>query len=265
MPSIRRAVQAGRFYPADPTQLQTDVRRYLEQADPPDSESPPKAVVVPHAGYRFSGPVAAAGYRQLDELRDRVRRVVLAGPAHYVALQGVGVSSAEEFETPLGRIPVDREAVDDLLRLPQVRIADDAHQPEHSLEVQLPFLQTVLGEFQLLPLLVGKIETVQMAEVLERVWNGPETLIVISSDLSHFHEDPVARQIDQETSQIIGERRYDDLRGERACGYRPLGGLLMLAQRKSLGVKTLALANSADTGGPRDRVVGYGAYSVTSG
>lgn len=261
MSKIRRSAVAGRFYPADADELRAMVKGFLAAGRP--AESSPKAIIAPHAGYPFSGPVAGSAYARIAPLRGTVRRVVLLGPAHYVPVRGLAASSAEFFETPLGRIPLDTTALERILPLPQVEIVDEAHEPEHSLEVQLPFLQVALKDFRLLPLLVGKATPEEVAEVLAEVWNGPETLVVVSSDLSHFHDYEVARRIDAETAKAILNLRPADLAGEKACGFLPIGGLLKLARREKLQPAVLDVRNSGDTAGPRDRVVGYGAFAFS--
>jgi hypothetical protein len=258
MTRIRHAAVAGRFYPADPAELELAVRQYIGDATP--SVTLPKAIIVPHAGYPFSGPIAGTGYAQIVPLREEIERVVLLGPAHYVPVHGIAASTADAFETPLGWIPLDREAIDSIAALPQVAFHDDAHAPEHSLEVQLPFLQVALEDFRLVPLLVGSAEPDAVAEVLERLWDGPETLVVISSDLSHFHDHATATRLDGQTADAISEFRIAELRGERACGFLPIGGMLALAKRDGLHPAILDVRNSGDTAGSKDRVVGYGAF-----
>jgi AmmeMemoRadiSam system protein B len=261
MTTLRNPAVAGMFYPADPRQLHDDIADYLRQAAAaPAGEPAPKAIVVPHAGYVYSGPVAASAYARLRPLKDTIKRVILLGPSHRVPLFGLAASSADAFVTPLGTIPLDRAALAAIADLPQVRPMDEAHALEHSLEVHLPFLQEVLGEFSLVPLVVGDASPAEVAEVLERLWGGPETLIVISSDLSHYHDYETARRLDQGTSRAIEELRLEDVHSENACGCRPLSGLLYLARQKGLQAETIDLRNSGDTAGPRDQVVGYGAY-----
>jgi len=220
----------------------------------------PKALIVPHAGYVFSGPVAASAYIRLAALRERVRRVVLFGPAHRVAFRGIAVSSADAFETPLGRVEIDREAVSEALALPHVHILDRAHTEEHSLEVQLPFLQTVLGEFRLVPLLVGDATPQEVESVIETLWGGDETFLLVSSDLSHYLSYEAARRVDRETTRAIEQLDPEEIGYDQACGRVPVQGLLLAARRRGLRVTTLDLRNSGDTAGPRDTVVGYGAY-----
>ncbi|MFV0442594.1 MAG: AmmeMemoRadiSam system protein B [Planctomycetaceae bacterium] len=259
-PQIRRPAVAGQFYPADPVELRLTIDSFLAQAVPQGRN--PKALIVPHAGYVYSGPVAASAYGQLLSLHGRIQRVVLLGPTHHVRFQGLAASSADVYASPLGGIPLDRPAVERALELSCVRTLDNAHLREHSLEVHLPFLQVVLGQFQLVPLVVGQTSAMDTADVLERLWGGPETLIVISSDLSHFHDWATARRLDAETCRVIEARRSDLLTGERACGCHAVNGLLKVATRRQLPITTLDLRNSGDIVGQRDRVVGYGAWLV---
>jgi len=259
MGSIRAPAVAGMFYPDDPRELQTMIDTFLGAAAAPPGPIP-KAIIAPHAGYIYSGPVAASVYARLAPARSTIRRVVLLGPSHRVGFRGLAVSSAESFRTPLGDIPLDRAALDALADLPQVVPLDPAHAAEHSLEVHLPFLQTVLGEFTLVPLVVGDASAAEVAEVLERLWGGEETLIVISSDLSHYHDYATARRMDHETAEAIEMLRGEALAYDDACGRNPIRGLLEAARRHGLSVTTLDLRNSGDTAGPRDQVVGYGAW-----
>jgi AmmeMemoRadiSam system protein B len=257
----RRPVVAGTFYPADPAELERAVRCHLEDAAPvPGEEAPPKALIAPHAGYPYSGPVAASAYARLRPLRGRIERVVLLGPSHRVPLEGLAVPSAEVFLTPLGEVAVDREAVARALALPQVRELDAAHAGEHSLEVHLPFLQLVLGSFTLVPLVAGDASAEEVAEVIERLWGGPETLVVVSSDLSHYYDYRTARRMDEATSRAIESLAPDELDFESACGRVPVRGLLLAARRHGLRCRTVDLRSSGDTAGPRSQVVGYGSY-----
>lgn len=258
MNPIRPAAVAGMFYPADAAELKRDIKHYLETSQ--HHEAPPKAMIVPHAGYIYSGPIAASAYACLQPVRDIITRVVLLGPAHRVPFVGLASSSASGFETPLGTVTLDQPTIQQLNRLPQVHVMDIAHAEEHSLEVHLPFLQTVLSDFKLIPLVVGDASAEDVAEVLELVWGGDETLIVISSDLSHYQSYQVAQQMDRATSNAIEQFRPDQIHYDMACGRNPVNGLLEVAKRKQLHAKTLDLRNSGDTAGPRDRVVGYGAY-----
>jgi hypothetical protein len=257
--NIRPAAVAGMFYPGDPNVLAHDVRAMLSNADTVNLH--PKALIVPHAGYIYSGPVAASAYALLTPYADQIHRVVLLGPTHRVAVRGLALPGTDAFDTPLGRVEIDPQAVRMIAGLPQVTISPDAHQLEHSLEVQLPFLQTVLHDFKLLPLAVGMAGDRDVAEVLETLWDGPETLIVISSDLSHFHDYDTARRIDSMTAQsILGGIAVTH---EQACGGTPVNGLILAAKRHGLTPHLLDLRNSGDTVGDPSRVVGYAAFAYT--
>ncbi len=268
MPRIRPPAVADMFYPADAQELQEMVDGYLREAAQGtasvESAGTPKALIVPHAGYVYSGPVAASAYARLLPARQKIKRVVLLGPSHRVPLLGLASSSADAFSTPLGAIPLDRQAIERAEQLPQVHRLDEAHALEHSLEVQLPFLQSVLDDFSLVPLVVGDASPAEVAEVLELLWGGPETLIVISSDLSHYHDYDTASALDSTTSQAIEHLQLERIHGENACGFHAVNGLLYLLRNRApeLGLRghTIDLRNSGDTAGPRDRVVGYGAY-----
>jgi hypothetical protein len=264
MTMLRPAAQAGRFYPADPEALRDALAGHLASASPPadEADQPPKMLVVPHAGYVYSGDVAGLAYAPLARWRERVSRVVLLGPVHHVPVSGLAAPTVTAFETPLGRVPLDRVALASLADLRQVAWADLPHGPEHSLEVQLPFLQSVLGEgFTLVPLAVGQASPSEVAEVLERLWGGDETLIVISSDLSHFLPYDQAQARDRATVQRI-LRFATDLEATEACGAAPLNGALLAARRHGLVPRLLGMRNSADIpGGDRRRVVGYGAIA----
>ncbi|MCB1735660.1 MAG: AmmeMemoRadiSam system protein B [Gammaproteobacteria bacterium] len=259
MPTFRPPAVAGMFYPDDPVELRTQIQAYLAAATPANVVVP-KALIVPHAGYRYSGPVAASAYVRLAPIAARIERVILLGPAHRVALRGIAASSADLFRTPLGDVPLDRAAIDALIDLPQVGVVDQAHAQEHSLEVHLPFLQALLGVFKLVPLVVGEAAPAQVAEVIERLWGGPETLIVISSDLSHYHDYATAQRMDKATSEAILSGRIDDIGYHDACGRNPVNGLLAAVSAHGLTAEMVDLRNSGDTAGPRDKVVGYGAY-----
>ncbi|HYB33653.1 MAG TPA: AmmeMemoRadiSam system protein B [Steroidobacteraceae bacterium] len=259
--SVRAAAVAGMFYPEAPTLLATQVRAYLDRASRPATGAvPPKGLIVPHAGYIYSGGIAAAAYTRLASAAAAIRRVVLLGPAHRVPLQGLAVPSVDALATPLGNVLVDRDAVASALTLAQVCESDAAHELEHSLEVQLPFLQTVLRDFRVVPFAVGAATPAQVAEVLELLWGGPETLIVISSDLSHYHRYAEAREIDATTSSKV-LALSPTLVSEQACGSVPINGFLTVARRQALRPELLDLRNSGDTAGDRSRVVGYGSFA----
>jgi hypothetical protein len=259
MSTIRNPAVSDLFYPGDTAGLQQMVRGYLESVTRPGD--PPKALIAPHAGYVYSGPIAASVYASLVSAAAGIDHVVLLGPSHRVPFYGVATSGADYFRTPLGDIPVDRQAVEALEALPQVRRLEAAHAQEHSLEVQLPFLQTVLQAFELIPLVVGDASGEQVAEVLARVWGGDETLIVISSDLSHYHDYLTAQRMDRATSDAIVSLHPERLDYEDACGRIPVQGLLLEAKRLGLQGELIDLRNSGDTAGSKDQVVGYGAYA----
>lgn len=257
--SVRPPAVAGTFYPRDPDELRAAVRGYLARA--PARGPAPKALIAPHAGYVYSGPIAASAYGLLRDDAARIRRVVLVGPAHRVPVRGLSRSGASAFRTPLGEVAVDREAEARIEDLPQVQVLPAAHRHEHSLEVQLPFLQELLPSFQIVPLLAGDASAAEVAEVLERLWDGPETLLVISSDLSHYHDYDRAHALDRAASDAICALDPERLLDEQACGCVPIRGLLACAPAHGLAARTLDLRSSGDTAGPRTQVVGYGAYA----
>jgi len=259
--TIRPPAVAGMFYPDEPAVLQQTITALLDEKVTVNNL--PKAIIVPHAGYIYSGSIAASAYVQLKPAHDLIKRVVLLGPSHRVPFRGLAISSADFFQTPLGEIPLDRNTLDKLSGLESVVQLDAAHQDEHSLEVHLPFLQAVLDDFMLIPLVVGEASPDDVCSVLDAVWGGPETLIVISSDLSHYHDYDTARAMDSHTSRTIEILDYQSIQGEDACGCCPLNGLLMSASKRGLQVTTLDLRNSGDTAGSRDQVVGYGAWMLT--
>ncbi|MDP2028185.1 MAG: AmmeMemoRadiSam system protein B [Thiobacillus sp.] len=263
MPATRPAAVAGLFYPDNPTELKHTLTDLLANATAATPSRALKALIVPHAGYIYSGAVAASAYARLAELRGRIRRVVLLGPTHRVYVQGLALPEAERFATPLGDVQLDRAGMQQLSALPQVTLSEAAHQLEHSLEVQLPFLQQVLGDFQLLPLAVGEATAAEVAEVLEAVWGGDETLIVISSDLSHFLPDAAARKVDGETVDAILALN-PHLNHKQACGATPVNGLLLAARKHGLHPVALDVRNSSDTAGDPERVVGYAAFAFNA-
>jgi AmmeMemoRadiSam system protein B len=252
------------FYPGAPSALTAELRSYLDGANARAAAraAPAKALIVPHAGYVYSGPIAASAYAQLADARDSIRRVVLFGPTHRVPVHGLALPSARAFATPLGAVEVDREAAAAALALPQVRESDAAHALEHSLEVQLPFLQAVLGDFRIVPFAVGDATPADVAEVIELLWGGPETLVVISSDLSHYHSHAAAREIDRATADAVLALSAT-LDHDQACGATPINGLLLAARRRGLRPALLDLRNSGDTAGDKSRVVGYASFAFT--
>lgn len=269
MCGVRPPAVAGMFYPDDPTTLRRTVDQMLQEAmatppqDLPAENLPPKAIIAPHAGYPYSGPIAGSAFAPLSPLAGRVERVVLVGPSHHVAFNGLALPDADSFETPLGQIEIDLEAAASLLELSDVHIAGAPHRREHALEVELPFLQRILGPFRLLPLVAGSLAPPRMARALARVWGGDETRIIVSSDLSHFLDYAAARQSDRRTAAAI-VKLATDLQPQQACGATAINGLLHLAAGPTpLAVRVLDLRNSGDTAGDQRRVVGYGAFSLT--
>lgn len=261
MATVRPAAVAGLFYPSAPEILQREVETLLREANASSVAFFPKAIIAPHAGYIYSGPVAARAYAQLREAGGVVRRVVLLGPCHRVPVRGLALPGATALDTPLGEVPVDQQAVRMISDMPSVVTSPLAHAQEHSLEVQLPFLQTVLDDFTVVPLAVGGATAEDVADVLDRLWGGTETLIVISSDLSHYHPYDEAQAIDAHTCRSILD--FDlDIDHEQACGATPISGLLLCARRRGMDIALLDLRNSGDTAGDRHRVVGYAAFAL---
>jgi len=262
MPTIRSAAVAGMFYPADRARLAADVDAMLSAAARTHQDSiAPKAIIAPHAGYVYSGAVAASAYSRMSKARGQIRRVVLLGPVHRVPVRGLALPAAEEFETPLGRVSIDRAAVDSIRHLPQVVESAPVHEHEHSLEVHLPFLQRLFENLTLVPLAVGDATREQVAEVLDILWGGPETLIVVSSDLSHYLSYDAARKLDAETARMVLDLR-SDIDHQHACGGTPVNGLMLSVLRRKLQVQLVDLRNSGDTAGGKDRVVGYGSFVI---
>jgi AmmeMemoRadiSam system protein B len=257
---VRPPAVAGLFYPGNPLRLRAQLESLLTDA-PATCAHQLKAVIAPHAGYVYSGKVAASAFAALRERAKDITRVVVIGPAHYVALRGIAVPTVDAFETPLGPLSVDQNALAAIADLPFVLANDAAHAPEHSLEVELPFLQMALGRFQVVPLLVGDADPKEVAQALRRLWGGTETLIVISSDLSHYHDYETARRLDAATAGAIERGDWAQLGSNNACGFLPIAGLLVETARCGLKPQRLALCNSGDTAGGRDRVVGYGAWA----
>ncbi|WP_153159471.1 AmmeMemoRadiSam system protein B [Zoogloea sp. 1C4] len=254
--SQRLPAVAGLFYPADPHSLHAQISGYLASAMPAEVVHSPKAIIVPHAGYIYSGAVAASAYAELVLRRDVIRRVLILCPTHRVAVRGMAVPAAQSFVTPLGAVAVDRAAWLAARELPGVLVDDRPHAEEHAIEVQLPFLQSTLDHFEILPIAVGQVDPNLVARLLETLWGGPETLIVISSDLSHYHPYRQAQWRDKATIAMIAQLD-PHLDGEQACGAGAINGLLIAAQRHHLAPHLLDLRNSGDTAGDRDRVVGY--------
>lgn len=258
MTSVRKPAVAGQFYSGNAGELSATVAALLEGAQDRDT-SAPKALIVPHAGYIYSGPVAASAYARLRPYRDQYQRVILMGPCHRTPVHGLALSGVDVYRTPMGDVPLDNAAIASL-DFPDVRISDESHRSEHSLEVHLPFLQALLGDFSVVPIVVGDATPELVSQVLDALWGGPETLIVISSDLSHYLKYDDARAIDAVTCQAIENLDASQINHKMACGATPVGGLLVAAKRRGMKVTTLDLRNSADTTGGRGLVVGYGAW-----
>ena len=259
---MRPPAVAGLFYPENANELRHAVNGYIAEASLHAAVADrPKALIVPHAGYQYSGSVAGFAYRRLRGWSADIRHVVMFGPSHRVAIRGLAVPSVDTFATPLGNVPIDAAGRARLLELGLVGISDAAHAAEHSLEVQLPFLQVVLEVFDILPITIGFAPCEQVARAIDAVWGGSDTLVLVSSDLSHYHTWSEARQLDDATTRAIVERR-SDLPDEQACGACGINGLMQIARRRGLTVEVLDQRNSGDTAGDRSRVVGYGSYAL---
>lgn len=257
---VRFPAVAGAFYPGDSTTLHNQIQGFLKEALTCEGMIP-KAIIAPHAGYVYSGPVAASAYKTLLPYADQIKKVVLLGPSHRVYLYGLAVSTARAYATPLGEVLLNSEITKDLTsEYDFVRYMDEAHAMEHSLEVQIPFLQETLENFTLIPLVVGEASSDQITEVIQKLWGGSETLIVISTDLSHFLDYSSAQKMDAKTANAI--ENFDDraLHDDSACGRYPVKGLLKAAHQKKMKIKRVDLRNSGDTAGGQDRVVGYGSW-----
>lgn len=256
--SVREPAVAGMFYPSGADELLRTIRRFLGGAGAGRSPAP-KAVIVPHAGYIYSGPVAASAYAQVNP--EGIERVVLIGPSHHVWIRGLAAPEMLAWRTPLGNVMIDAEALENVSCFPQVIFSDRAHREEHSLEVQLPFLQERLGGFKLVPLVAGDAAPAEVAEVLDALWGGPETLIVVSSDLSHYERYERAREKDSAAARAIVDLDVRRLDVDSACGLVPIAGLVQLAHQKGMRAELLDLRSSGDTAGAKDQVVGYGAFA----
>lgn len=258
MTLIRTPAVAGQFYSGNAGELSATVAALLDEAQ--DKEAPaPKALIVPHAGYVYSGPIAATAYARLRPHRDQYQRVILVGPSHRTPVRGIALCSADAYRMPMGDVPLDKSAIAHL-DIPGVEVFDESHRYEHSLEVHLPFLQAILGEIKVVPIVVGDAAPELVSEVLDALWGGPETLIVVSSDLSHYLPYEDARAVDAVTCRAIEALDAGRINHDMACGATPVRGLLIAAKRHGLEVTTLDLRSSGDTAGDRDNVVGYGAW-----
>lgn len=277
MQDVRPAAVAGSFYPVDPEKLRQQIDQLLEEACGPADGAPPgstdsagaphhdrpgpRALIAPHAGYIYSGPTAASAFDTLARVAARIRRVVVIGPSHFVPFAGVALPEATVFRTPLGDLELDAEGVGALHELSQMVTLAEPHRREHAVEVELPFLQTVLGDFSIVPLVTGEATAEQVAEVLEILWDN-HTLVVVSSDLSHFHDYDTARRLDAATAQTIVAGDPRELGEGSACGRLAIQGLKIAARRRGMDISLLDLRNSGDTAGSRHEVVGYGAFRV---
>ncbi len=259
MTRVRPAAVAGHFYPARAVELRATIEDLCAAVT--IYTPAPKAIIAPHAGYIYSGAVAASAYKSVAALSGKITRVVLVGPSHRAGFYGLAAPEVDAFETPLGRVAIEHPTLEDLTALPWVERADRFHTAEHSLEVHVPFLQVTLDDFTLVPLLVGDATVEQVAATIKRAWNGADTLVVVSSDLSHYLDYASAKTLDAATTRAIEALRWEDLSYAQACGCRPIQGLLMAAKGYDLDCQTIDVRNSGDTAGAKDRVVGYGAYS----
>lgn len=270
MHTIRPAAVAGSFYPGHRQTLADNIQILLKQAaensqppiNPDIASTPPKAIVVPHAGYIYSGQTAAIAYNILARWHDKIKRVILLGPVHRVPVRGLALPDVDVFTTPLGEVKLDKAAIASVANMKQVVVSYPAHAQEHSLEVQLPFLQSVLDDFEIVPLAVGDATPNEVAEVIEALWGGQETIIVVSSDLSHFLPYSVATEVDKSTVKNILNMQ-GALTHHQACGGTPVNGLILAAKKHHLHPTLLDLCNSGDTAGDKNRVVGYAAFTFT--
>lgn len=257
---IRPPAVAGTLYDADTQRLLAQVESWLNEGVAKTTPKTPKALVVPHSGYHYSGKTAAAAYRLLEPVYDSIRRVVILGNSHRDTINGFALPGVDVFKTPLGDVKVDPHAVQHLLNEPDVQELPEAHRLEHSIEVQLPFLQTVLEDFVIVPLIVGNNDPKRVAELLKPLWGAEETLIVISTGLSRKRPQSEARSQDAHSAERIRKMKIDFSYPE-ACGFNALNGFLYLAKEKHLDSKCLALSTSADTNGLKDRVRGFGSFA----
>lgn len=259
MDFVRQPSVAGHFYPADQTILASTVNNLLNAAKTTNLPAP-KAIIAPHAGYIYSGPIAATIYKTISPNKNTIKRVVLLGPAHHLGFFGIAVTKIKYFATPLGTIPVDNESINSITNLEGIMLLEQAYNMEHCLEVQLPFLQQTLQNFSIVPCIVGNAKPIDVANLLLHLWGGTETLIVISSDLSHYHDYISAQKLDTATTAAIVNLRPEKIADDQACGRLPIKGLLLAAAKLKLQAQVLDLRNSGDTAGDKTRVVGYGAY-----
>ncbi|MDH4200303.1 MAG: AmmeMemoRadiSam system protein B [Spirochaetia bacterium] len=258
---VRKAAVSGYFYPEDKEELNSLTNQLLNEFDKENIKADPKALIVPHAGYAYSGRVAASAYHMLTKSLQTIKKIILLGPSHRVPVKGIALSSADCFETPMGNISVDTQLRNKLVQDPGIFVQDEAHKAEHSLEVQLPFLQKIFGnEVQILPALTNRASPYQIVDFLEKIWGDMETRIVVSSDLSHYLGYDEAKRKDRYTSDAIIHFDIEHLHDDDACGLIGIKGLLMAAQQKTLTPECILLSNSGDSSGDKSKVVGYGSF-----
>lgn len=267
--NTRPAAVADMFYTGNAIELAAQISDFVDagiDSDVIDAEQSaslkPKALIVPHAGFVYSGATAGQGYALVKKLAKKITKVIVIGPCHRVWVEGLAIPDCQYFETPLGKVEIDPKSLSEIIKFPQVIVSNEAHEHEHSIEVQLPFLQSIIPQFKLIPIVVGSISTSQLVEVIEFLWGDEKTLIVISSDLSHFLDYDSAVRIDRQTSQTIEQLKPDRISQRMACGSSAIKAILTIAQNKNLNVKTISQCNSGDTAGSKDRVVGYGTYAI---
>lgn len=262
MVKTRNPAVAGIFYASEPKKLDSEVAHYLT-SDFRQSTVRPKILIVPHAGYQYSASVAAKAYLQLQKFSGKIKNVILVGPSHRVAFNGIAVSSADDFKTPLGNVALNKEIIGEMIKNNHdVLYYDAAHQEEHCLEVQLPFLQKVLNKFKIVPLVYGNISPEKLAVALEPYLQDDKNIVIISADLSHYYNYDTAKDIDAETADKINSRE-PSLTEHMSCGATGINAALILAKKDHLHPDMLELANSGDTSGDKERVVGYGAWSFS--
>ena len=258
--TLRSCAVAGTFYPDDPVDLRKTVQHFIAAAPTHRTESkPPQALIGPHAGYQYSGPIAGSAYAPLPSAAGRIRRVVIMGPAHRVSFSGLATVSVPAFDSPLGEVPVDQPAISAITNLPDVIVHDGAHEYEHGLEVHLPFITETLGHVAIVPVLFGQVSYLSAAQLFDSLWSS-DTMIVVSSDLSHYHDHQTATELDRQTADAIESNRPDRIGPQQACGHTAIRGLLTAAGQRGLHAHCVDLRNSGDTAGPKERVVGYGAF-----
>lgn len=254
---FRKPTVAGLFYPSETDNLSKLITDLLNQK-PPVSFT--KMLIVPHAAYQYIGEILAQSYLHLFSRSQQIKTVVLLTPSHHIKFNGIAITSKDCYLTPFGEVIIDSDAMMTLLNFPQVVMFDDAHIKEHSIEIHLPFLQTILPSFSLVPLIIGETNSYNILEILEKLWEQEETLIIASMNLSHYQTYNIAQELDQRTSQAIESLHWQSLQTNQICNIHLISSLLQLAHQKSLTPKTIKVCNSGDLTGIKNRVVGYGAF-----